>query len=219
MALLQKRVLADQLGDHCRSGRLCSVCARTRAIKDCRQRIDTIFGRLRVAAPRYERCQCGADRQPASPVSALFPGRVLPKLLGLQARFGGDLPYRQATAILTAFLPEATCFSHATTRNRFGEDRPSDRDRVARRDQGRHASRCASSGDGARHRRLLREGHQQKPQNEPRDRSWTDRGSYPQRRSVCCCPPSGWPREAAAEGGDVTLRPRTRYGGDGPVGR
>ena len=33
MALLQKRVLADQLREHCRSSRLCSVCARTRAIK------------------------------------------------------------------------------------------------------------------------------------------------------------------------------------------
>jgi hypothetical protein len=69
--------------------RLCSVCAQTRAIKDCRQRvIDTIFKHLRVAAPRYERCRCGADRQPASPVSALIPGRALPELLGLQARLG-----------------------------------------------------------------------------------------------------------------------------------
>jgi hypothetical protein len=68
MALLQKRVLADQLREHCRSSRLCSVCARTRAIKDCRQRvIDTIFGRLRVDAPRYERCRCGADRHPPRP--------------------------------------------------------------------------------------------------------------------------------------------------------
>jgi hypothetical protein len=120
MALLQKRVLADQLREHCRSSRLCSVCARTRAIKDYRQRvIDTIFGRLRVDAPRYERCRCGADRQSASPVSALIPGSVLPELLGLQARLGADLPHRQAAAILNTFLPEATCFSHATTRNRL----------------------------------------------------------------------------------------------------
>jgi hypothetical protein len=40
-------------------------------------------------------------------------------LLGLQARLGADLPYRQAAAILNTFLPEATCFSHATTRNRL----------------------------------------------------------------------------------------------------
>jgi len=46
MVLLQKRVLADQLREHCRLSRLCSVCARTRTIKDCQQRvIDTIFGR------------------------------------------------------------------------------------------------------------------------------------------------------------------------------
>jgi hypothetical protein len=48
MTLLQKRVLTDQLRERCRSSRRCNVCARTRAIKCCRQRvIDTIFGRLR----------------------------------------------------------------------------------------------------------------------------------------------------------------------------
>jgi hypothetical protein len=46
MALLQKRVLADQLREHRQSSRPCSVCARTCAIKECRQQvIDTIFGR------------------------------------------------------------------------------------------------------------------------------------------------------------------------------
>jgi hypothetical protein len=65
-------------------------------------------------------------------------------------------------------------------------------------------ARCAnnhkysSSGDVARHRRLLREGHQQKPQNEPRGRCWTDRGSCPEQRSVCCCAASGWPRRRPA---------------------
>ena len=89
MAFLQKRVVTDQLGEYCKSSRRCSICAWPRAIKDYRQRvIDTVFGRLRVAAPRYERCRCGVSRQPVSPVSALVPGRVLPELLQLQARLG-----------------------------------------------------------------------------------------------------------------------------------
>ena len=120
MAFLQKRVVSDQLREFCRSSRLCSVCAGPRAIKDYRQRvIDTVFGRVRVAAPRYERCRCGLSRQRFSPVSTLVPGRVLPELLQLQARLGADVPYRQAAAILETFLPAATCFNHATTRNRL----------------------------------------------------------------------------------------------------
>lgn len=120
MAFLQKRVVTDQLREHCSSCRRCSVCEGQRAIKDYRQRvIDTVFGRLYVAAPRYERCRCGVDRQPVSPVSALVPGRILPELLQLQARLGADVPYRQAAATLRTFLPAATCFNHATTRNRL----------------------------------------------------------------------------------------------------
>jgi hypothetical protein len=45
--------------------------------------------------------------------------RVLPELLELQARLGADVPYRQAATILKTFLPEATSFNHATTRNRL----------------------------------------------------------------------------------------------------
>jgi hypothetical protein len=62
----------------------------------------------------------------------------------------------------------------------------------------RTTTNTPSSGDVARHRRLLREGHQQKPQNEPRGRCWTDRGSCPEQRSVCCCAASGWPRRRPA---------------------
>ena len=116
MAFLQRRVLTDQLHKHCRSSRRCSVCAGIRAIKDHRHRvIDTVFGRVNVAAPR---CRCGADCHVVSPVSALVPGWVRPELLELQAKLGADVPYRQAATILKTFLPEATSFNHATTRNR-----------------------------------------------------------------------------------------------------
>jgi hypothetical protein len=72
MAFLQKRVLTDQLHEHCRSSRRCSICAGLRAIKDHRHRvIDSVFGRVNVVAPRYERCRCGADCHVVSPGSAL----------------------------------------------------------------------------------------------------------------------------------------------------
>ena len=47
-ALLQERIVGDQLRDHCRLTRICAGCARPRAIKDHRLRvIDTVFGRVR----------------------------------------------------------------------------------------------------------------------------------------------------------------------------
>jgi hypothetical protein len=80
MALLQKGVVTDQRCEYCRSSRRCFVRAGLRAIKDHRQGgIDTVFGRLDVVAPRYERCRCGADRQAVSPVSTLVLGRTLPE--------------------------------------------------------------------------------------------------------------------------------------------
>ena len=120
MALLQERIVEDQLRDHCRLTRICAGCARPRAIKDHRLRvIDTVFGRVRADAPRYRRCQCGYIGQPTSPVSAPLPRRVLPELHHLQVSLGAEMPYRQAAAVLRTFLPNITSFNHATTRNRL----------------------------------------------------------------------------------------------------
>ncbi len=119
MAALQRRVVADQLREYCDRSRRCSSCGAARPLKDRRRRvIDTVFGRVTVASPRYKRCRCGSHHEQTAPVSGLIPSRVLPELLRLQAKLGADLPYRRAAAILRTFLPEATCFSHATTRNR-----------------------------------------------------------------------------------------------------
>lgn len=93
-------------------------CRRLRSVKEHRRRqIDTMFGHLRVHAPRFEACACGRSAA-SSPVASLFPHRTTPELRHLQVKLGSKLSYKQAADILNEFLPDLSCFNHATTRNR-----------------------------------------------------------------------------------------------------
>jgi hypothetical protein len=74
---------------------------------------------VRADAPRYRRCRCGFVAQSASPVSTLVPRRAFPELHHLQVSLGAEMPFRQAATVLRTFLPDATSFNHATTRNRL----------------------------------------------------------------------------------------------------
>jgi len=115
---IQAEVACNQLQAFIAKARICSSCGRARSIKDHRRRkIDTVFGHLRLHAPRYEDCRCGASNV-ASPVSVLFPHRSTPELRYLQAKLGSAFSYRQAAAILNEFLPDIGSFNPATTRNR-----------------------------------------------------------------------------------------------------
>lgn len=94
------------------------LCGRQRTIKDRRRRrVDTIFGQVRVPAPRFEPCRCGQIGD-LSPVTSLFPHRSTPELRHLQVKLGGEFSYRQAATLLQQFLPDSDRFNHTTIRNR-----------------------------------------------------------------------------------------------------
>ncbi len=83
-----------------------------------RRRLDTVFGRLVVDAPRFDGCRHCSERRITSPVSELLPERVSPELRHLQAKLAAQLPYRQAAALLDELLPVTGSLNRATTRNR-----------------------------------------------------------------------------------------------------
>jgi hypothetical protein len=59
MLRLQYLVMTEQLRQHCDGARRCATCERRRPLKDYRQRrIDTVFGRMVVRAPRFRACRC-----------------------------------------------------------------------------------------------------------------------------------------------------------------
>ena len=115
---LQAEIASDQVRALIAKARPCPCCHRLRPIKDHRRRrIDTVFGHLRLHAPRFDACVCGRSAA-SSPVAALFPHRTTPELRHLQVKLGSRFSYRQAADILNEFLPHLSSFNHATTRNR-----------------------------------------------------------------------------------------------------
>jgi hypothetical protein len=91
---LQSVVVMDQVGEFVQAARPCVGCGHTRALKESRRRhLDTLFGRVEVPTPRFERCRCGQANQ-ASPVSGLLPYRTTPGLRHLQAKLGATMSYR-----------------------------------------------------------------------------------------------------------------------------
>jgi hypothetical protein len=118
-ARLQELVMTEQLRQHCAGVRRCAACEQRRALKDYRlRRIDTVLGRVVVRAPRFRACRCVGAKALLCPVSELLPTRTTPELRHLQVTLGANLSYRRAASLLREFLPDATCFNHATTRNR-----------------------------------------------------------------------------------------------------
>lgn len=119
--LVQMEICTAQVRSFVTKARQCSGCGRTRTIKDRRRRrIDTIFGQVRVPAPRFEPCRCGQVGD-LSPLTSLFPHRSTPELRHLQVSLGGEFSYRQAAKLLRRFLPDSDSFNHATIRNRVLE--------------------------------------------------------------------------------------------------
>jgi hypothetical protein len=119
--LVQMEISTAQVRSFITKARQCSGCGRLRSIKDRRRRrIDTIFGQVRVSAPRFGPCRCGQVGD-LSPVTSLFPHRSTPELRHLQVSLGGEFSYRQAAKLLRQFLPDSDSFNHATIRNRVLE--------------------------------------------------------------------------------------------------
>ena len=106
---LQAEITHDQVGAFISKARLCSCCGRLRSIKEHRRRrIDTVFGHLRIHAPRFEACICGCSAA-SSPMAVLFPHRSTPELRHLQVKLGCKFSYQQAADILNEFLPGLSC--------------------------------------------------------------------------------------------------------------
>jgi hypothetical protein len=119
--LIQMEIATAQVRTFSMKARQCSGCGRMRTVKDRRRRrCDTIFGQVRVPAPRFEPCRCGQAGD-LSPVASLFPHRSTPELRHLQASLGSEFSYRQAAKLLQQFLPDSDTFNHATIRNRVLE--------------------------------------------------------------------------------------------------
>ena len=111
LARLHKSIVQDQVEEMSHTCRPCPGCGKVRNVHDYRPRtLDTVFGRLKVRAPRIKLCACQADPSgrigsPLSPLSYFLPERATPELLRMQAELGSRHSFREAARIMNTFLP------------------------------------------------------------------------------------------------------------------
>jgi hypothetical protein len=123
---LQTAIVVDQVEEISRTSRACPDCQIQRRIHDYRVRkLDTLFGRITVRAPRVRHCRCeatdhGTTGSPQSILSHVLPDRATPELRRLHADLGSRHSFREAARILDTFLP-CVPQSHVTVRNRLGQ--------------------------------------------------------------------------------------------------
>jgi hypothetical protein len=121
---IQEAAVSAQTASWLASRSRCPVCGIELSRKDrgtivCR----TIFGKVRVASPRFRQCWC---RTPSwclgsftfSPLAAALRQRVTSELEQLQVEWAAQLPYRVAVRLLTQILPLTDAISVSGTRNR-----------------------------------------------------------------------------------------------------
>lgn len=98
--------------------RACPCCRRPRRLKDHRTiTVRTLFGKLALPSPRFERCRCEDLPGGVAPIVAALPDRVTPNLLALEARWASLAAYGVTAALLADVLPIGDAVNASTIRN------------------------------------------------------------------------------------------------------
>lgn len=123
LAELRRRMVQSQVDEQVTCARVCSDCLRMRRIRDRRTRtLQTLFGTVSINVPRLKLCICvdamGFRDVSFSPLSKLLPDRCTPELRRLQVAVGARHSFREASRILSTFLP-CSPPNHASVRNRL----------------------------------------------------------------------------------------------------
>jgi len=93
LAQIQKVAIEAQMEEISATCRACPCCGKVRPIHDYPTRtIETLFGRMKVKAPRIKPCRCQIARNPKSsplsPLNHLLPDRATPEMIRQQAEIG-----------------------------------------------------------------------------------------------------------------------------------
>ena len=100
LAGLQRHLVQAQAEEHCQVRRRCPRCGGQRP-----RQLRSLFGTVKVRAPRFEPCRCGVSlRTILSPVKEIMPDRCTPEYERMLAEFGALLPYRSARTLLGTFF-------------------------------------------------------------------------------------------------------------------
>ncbi len=119
LAGVQDFVIAQQTNEYLEQQRACPDCGRQHTTKDSGSTpIKTVFGPMRVANPRWNRCPCQGDgSQTFRPMRAWLQGQTSPEMVYLETKWASLIPFAKVADLLQEVLPIEDSVNSETVRN------------------------------------------------------------------------------------------------------
>ena len=119
LAAVQDFVVAQQAREELEQRRACPRCRRRYTTKDSGSTsVSTVFGRVEVPNPRWNRCGCQTEGpQTFRPMRTWLNGQTSPEMLYLETKWASLIPFARATDLLKEALPVGDLLNAASVRN------------------------------------------------------------------------------------------------------
>ena len=119
LAGVQDFVVAQQVREDLEQRRACPDCRRRYTTKDSGSTpVSTVFGRVEVLNPRWNRCGCQTEGpQTFRPMRSWLNGQTSPEMLYLETKWASLIPFARATDLLKEVLPVGDLVNAETVRN------------------------------------------------------------------------------------------------------
>ena len=115
---VQDFVASQQISEDLRRRRSCPKCGQRYHSKEAgTSTVETVFGPVAVANPRWERCSCEREGPKTfRPTATWLMGRTSPERLYLETKWGSLIPYEKVADLLKEVLPVSGSSNQETVR-------------------------------------------------------------------------------------------------------
>jgi len=120
LAAAQQQIVERQTAAWLAKHRHCEACGkRLRSRGRYPVIFRTLFGEVRLASPRFDRCRCADGTGPATtaPLRSLLADHTAPERLYLETRWASLVPYAVTAELLADVLPIGSTINAATVRH------------------------------------------------------------------------------------------------------
>ena len=119
LAGVQDFVVAQQAREELEQRRACPHCRRRYTTKDSGSTpVSTVFGRVEVLNPRWNRCACQTEGpRTFRPMRSWLNGQTSPEMLYLETKWASLIPFARATDLLKEVLPVGDWLNAESVRN------------------------------------------------------------------------------------------------------
>jgi hypothetical protein len=128
LAGVQEMMVAQQVQGHLARCRVCPHCHHRYTSKDSGATlVSTVFGRVEVPNPRWNRCTCQADGPKTfRPMRSWLNGETSPEMLYLETKWASLIPFARVVDLLKEVLPVGDTTNQETVRSHLIRDRRAD---------------------------------------------------------------------------------------------